>query len=212
VSPLHWLLSSRASGSLVRPKLPTYALDAVTVALAHAGYEVVAEPVAAQAHGYRVAATTDRTLRFVPIVPPKRTDLIHAVTVRQRDDRVLRVTATFGARKIQVVGVLLMLAAGAGAWWLWTGAWFGGLSLLFLYPFVYGILCVTMPMMTNADAVKGLIAKLQGALFAEEVRAVDSVRRRVASPAGPRVAASPAGSEAEQEPEAENVADERKEL
>jgi hypothetical protein len=194
MSALSWLLASRSSTLIARHGVPTYAMDAVTRAMAASGFALVSAPAAPQATSYREVAAHDREARFEPVVRPKHAALVHSVTVRLRPDDTVRVTVGFGAtRTPQVVGGLI---AGLVAWGLF--ALRGDLTMagaLLYYPLAIAIVCLVMPGRTNADATKAIVATIESALEAEKARAVDSVRRRVEAPAGPRVEAPAAAPE-----------------
>jgi hypothetical protein len=188
MSALSWLLASRSSTIIARHGVPTYAMDAITRGLAASGFALVSTQAAAQAASYREVAAQDREARFEPVVRPRHAALVHSVTVRLRPDATVRVTVGFGATKTpQVLGGLI---AGLVAWGLF--ALRGDITMagaLLYYPLAIAIVCLVMPGKTNADATKAIVATIEQALEAEKARAVDSVRRRVEAPTGPRVEA-----------------------
>ncbi len=194
MSGLSWLLASRSSTLIARHGVPTYAMDAITRALAGSGFALVSTQAAAQAASYREVAAQDREGRFEPVVRPRHAALVHSVTVRLRPDATVRVTVGFGATKTpQVVGSLIAALVAWGLYAMRHDVAMAG-ALLY-YPLAIAIVCLVMPGRTNADATKVIVAAVEHALEAEKARAVDSVRRRVEAPGGARVEAAEAAPE-----------------
>ena len=199
---LGWLLASRSSTLVVRQGVPIDALDTVARTLTTMGYRMASDVAAPQTADYRLAATADRTVRFEPVVRPKRAEDVHSVVVRQRDDHALRVTVGFGPTRIpQIVGGLLALGVGAIVVARGGGAIETLIGLLY-YPLGIALVLLFMPGKINRDAVRSVVSVVERAIDAERSRAADSVRRRVeATPepirvAGEALAADPADDSA----------------
>jgi len=182
---LSWLLASRSSTAVAREGVPAYAMDAVARALAAQGYALVSTPPTPQAASYRDVATQQLEARFEPVVRPKHAQEVHSIAVRQRDDRTLRVTVGFGAtRTAQVVGAALAVLVAVALHAMRREYALAG--LLLYHPLAVAIVCLLMPGRTNAEATRAVVATVERALQDERARAVDSVRRRVEAPTGPR--------------------------
>jgi hypothetical protein len=194
MSAFDWLLASRSSTILARHGVPTYAMDAVTRALAAEGYALASGPAAAQAASYRDVAAPDREARFEPVEPPRHAHLVHSITARVQPDSTLRVTVGFGAtRTPQVIGGGIAGLVALGLYAMRHDVAIAGLMLY--YPLAIAIVCLVMPGRTNADATRAIVATIERALETEKARAVDSVRKRVEAPAGPMLEATEAAPE-----------------
>ena len=142
---------------------------------------LVSDVAAPQATDYRVAATSDRLVRFEAVKKPRNAEEVHWVVVRQRDDRALRITVGFGrARGPQVAGAIMLLLIAAGAFIGRDN--FVGVMMMLYYPLAMALALLVMPGKVNSDAVKGIVNNIELALEGERSRAADSVRRRVEAP------------------------------
>jgi hypothetical protein len=176
-----WLLSSRSSTLAVAAGVPRDALDTVARAMSKAGLRLVSDVAAPQATDYRVAAMSDRLVRFEAVKKPRNAEEVHWVVVRQKDDRALGITVGFGrARGPQVVGGVMLLLIAAGAFVGRDN--FVGVMMMLYYPLAMALALLVMPGKVNSDAVKGIVKNIELALEGERARAADSVRRRVEAP------------------------------